>query len=64
MESKTEKRAAPLTLEDFTVGQIFKSDSRTLDAAQIKAFAAQFDPQPFHLNEDADKKFRSRWFCS
>jgi acyl dehydratase len=38
-------------LEDFSVGQRFTSASHTLDAAQIKAFAAQFDPQPFHLDE-------------
>ncbi len=42
-----------LHLEDFRVGQRFTSGSRTLDEAQIKAFAAQFDPQPFHLDEDA-----------
>ena len=26
-----------------------------LDEAQIKAFAAQFDPQPFHLDDEAAK---------
>jgi acyl dehydratase len=26
-----------------------------IDAAQIKAFARQFDPQPFHLDEDTAK---------
>ena len=39
-------------LEDFTVGQRFVSGSLTVDAAAIKAFAAQFDPQPFHLDEE------------
>jgi len=49
---------AELYLEDFTVGQRFTSTTRTLDAAQIKAFAAQFDPQPFHLSEaEAEKSF-------
>jgi acyl dehydratase len=42
-----------LYLEDFVVGQRFTSAAHTLDAAQIKAFAAQFDPQPFHLDETA-----------
>ena len=42
---------AELYLEDFTVGQRFISTDHALDAAQIKAFAAQFDPQPFHLDE-------------
>ena len=43
-----------LYLEDFTPGRTFLSDgSITLDAASIKAYAAQFDPQPFHLDEKA-----------
>jgi acyl dehydratase len=42
-----------LYLEDLTVGQRFTSDSLTVDAAAIKAFAAEFDPQPFHLDETA-----------
>jgi acyl dehydratase len=44
---------AELYLEDFAVGQRVTSAAHTLDAAQIKAFAAQFDPQPFHLDEAA-----------
>lgn len=43
---------APLMLEDLQVGQRFGTRSHTLDAEQIKRFAAQFDPQPFHLDED------------
>jgi len=47
-----------LYLEDFHVGQRFTSGTHVLDSAQIKAFAARFDPQPFHLSEtDADKSF-------
>src|SRR6185369_12836081 len=45
-----------LTLEDLTVGRIFKSESYTIDIASIKSFASQFDPQPFHLDEEAAKK--------
>ena len=44
-----------LYLEDLHVGQRFESRPHTLDVAQIKAFAAEFDPQPFHLDEDAAK---------
>jgi acyl dehydratase len=36
-------------LEDFHVGQRFTSGSHAIDTAQIKAFAREFDPQPFHL---------------
>jgi acyl dehydratase len=47
--------AAALFLEDIAVGQRFSSGSHTVDEAQIKAFAAQFDPQPFHLDGQAAK---------
>ncbi len=41
-------------LEDFAVGQRFGGPDRIrVDAARIKAFAAEFDPQPFHLDENA-----------
>ncbi len=39
--------------EDFTVGQKFKSGSVTVSAGQIKAFASEFDPQPFHTDDTA-----------
>ena len=42
-----------LYLEDLSVGQRFSSGAHELDTAQIKAFAGQFDPQPFHLDEEA-----------
>jgi acyl dehydratase len=40
-------------LEDYTVGQVFGSGTATVDADRIKSFAAEFDPQPFHLDEVA-----------
>lgn len=46
---------APYYLDDFQVGQRFVTESHALDAVQIKAFAAEFDPQPFHLDEEAAK---------
>ena len=44
---------SPHYLEDLHVGQTFVSEPVTLTADQIKAFAREFDPQPFHLDEDA-----------
>ena len=39
-------------LEDFAVGQTFGSLGRfRMENERIKAFAAEFDPQPFHLDE-------------
>ena len=41
-------------LEDFTPGQKFgHADEEALSADAIKAFAANYDPQPFHLDETA-----------
>jgi acyl dehydratase len=40
-------------LEDFVVGQIFGSGRVRVDRERIKTFAAEFDPQPFHLDEEA-----------
>lgn len=42
-----------LYLDDLSVGDRFISGEHPLDAAQIVAFAAQFDPQPFHTDSDA-----------
>ncbi|MET3917243.1 acyl dehydratase [Variovorax sp. OAS795] len=44
-----------LYLEDLSVGDRFQSGEHAMDAAQIKAFARQFDPQPFHTDEEAAK---------
>lgn len=43
-------------LEDFAVGQIFKTGRTRVDSEQIVAFARQFDPQPYHLDEEAARK--------
>jgi acyl dehydratase len=40
-------------LEDFTPGQKYVSGTLRVDAPAIKSFATQFDPQPFHLDDDA-----------
>lgn len=42
-----------LYLEDVSVGQRFKSAKYQITEEQIKNFAAQFDPQPFHLDHAA-----------
>jgi len=40
-------------LEDFSPGQIFGSGRLRVERERIKSFAAEFDPQPFHLDEEA-----------
>ena len=40
-------------LEDFAAGQTYGSGRLRVDKDRIKAFAAEFDPQPFHLDDEA-----------
>jgi acyl dehydratase len=40
-------------LEDCAVGQTFGSGRLRVDKEQIKAFTLEFDPQPFHIDEEA-----------
>jgi acyl dehydratase len=40
-------------LEDFEVGQIFRAGPLRMERERMQSFAAEFDPQPFHLDEDA-----------
>src|ERR1700738_2554774 len=44
-----------LYLGDLQIGQRFTSGTHVVDEEQIKAFARQFDPQPFHLDNEAAK---------
>jgi len=49
---KTEK----LYLEDLAVGAEFNSEKYAVLAEEIREFAKNFDPQPFHLDEEAARK--------
>ncbi|MES2414967.1 MAG: MaoC family dehydratase [Pseudomonadota bacterium] len=42
-------------MDDLQPGMRFSSAEHVIDEAQIKAFATQFDPQPFHLDNEAAK---------
>ncbi len=46
----------PLYLDDLTVGQRFQAGPLEVTAADIVAYARVFDPQPFHLDEEAAKR--------
>jgi acyl dehydratase len=39
--------------EDFEPGHVFELGSRTVTADEIVAFGREFDPQPFHVDEEA-----------
>jgi acyl dehydratase len=42
-----------LYFEDFEPGQVFELGSHTVSKDEIVAFASQFDPQPFHVDQEA-----------
>ena len=43
-------------LDDLAVGQKFENGTYLMEEARMKAFAAEFDPQPFHLDDAAAKQ--------
>jgi len=47
------KYGSGLYLEDLHVGQQFISDTYQINQEGITSFAAEFDPQPFHLDRAA-----------
>ncbi len=42
--------------EDLVVGRVVELGTHTFAVDEIKEFATKYDPQPFHLDEDAAKK--------
>lgn len=56
--------ADKLHWEDFAAGQVRDLGSITPTREEIIAFASQFDPQPFHLDEEAAKASVFRGLCA
>jgi acyl dehydratase len=55
MDSRPSPDRTPLYLEDLAVGQRFVTGTHAMETEAIKAFAREFDPQPFHTDEAAAK---------
>ncbi|WP_439542792.1 MaoC family dehydratase [Hyphomicrobium sp.] len=53
MTESTEGQARRLYFEDLEIGRRFQTGSVVVERDAIKRFAADFDPQPFHLDERA-----------
>ena len=51
--SKTSQPAPKRYWEDFTPGQVIEHGPRRVTREEIVAFGKEFDPQPFHISEDA-----------
>jgi len=52
-EMPKQRQVERLYLDDLYVGQRFTSGTYQMEEARIKEFAAEFDPQPFHLDKAA-----------
>jgi len=50
--------------EDFTPGRIFEHGPRRLSRDEMMAFAAEFDPQPMHLDEVAARATMMGGLCA
>ncbi len=48
--------AQKLYLDNLFVGQRFTTGSYQMDEDRMKTFAAEFDPQPFHLDDAAARE--------
>jgi acyl dehydratase len=46
----------PLFLDDLEVGDVFRTAAHEITSDDIKRFAAEFDPQPFHLDDAAARR--------
>jgi acyl dehydratase len=50
--------------EDFTPGRVFSHGPRRLPREEMVGFAAEFDPQPMHLDEDAARATMMGGLCA
>lgn len=51
-------------LEDIRVGDVYEIGRHTFSAEEIKSFARRFDPQPFHVDEEAAKTSHFGALCA
>ena len=47
---------ATIYLEDFHPGQTIELGTRVVDRDEILEFARKYDPQPFHVDEEAARQ--------
>jgi acyl dehydratase len=64
---RTENSGATVAMlywEDFAAGQVAEYGPYEVSAGEIKAFAAEFDPQPMHLDEAAARATMVGGLCA
>ena len=55
-ESRMQERKNIEWFDDLAIGMCFKSGEVQISESDIKRFAAEYDPQPMHLDEEAAAK--------
>lgn len=53
-----------LSFDDFKEGQVFELGRRALSAEEIKTFAGDWDPQPFHIDDAAAAESSFNGLCA
>lgn len=56
----------PITIywEDLATGSVRELGTTSVDAEEIKEFAGRYDPQPFHLSEEAGRQSLFGGLCA
>lgn len=56
----------PITIywEDLAAGSVRELGTTSVDAEEIKEFAARYDPQPFHLSEEGGRQSLFGGLCA
>lgn len=54
----------PVWLEDLVIGEREELGSHVFTAEEIKTFAAAYDPQPFHMDEEAARASHFGGLCA
>lgn len=54
----------PQFFEDFVIGSVSKYGRYEVTAEEIIEFASKYDPQPFHLSEEAGKAMHFGGLCA
>jgi acyl dehydratase len=52
----THARRPALYLEDFPLGSVYMTPEVTVTREQLVDFARQYDPQPYHLDDEAGRR--------
>ena len=56
--------AVTIWWEDMQPGSVRELGTATVTAEEVKAFARQYDPQPFHLDEEAGRRSMFGALCA